>query len=119
VIALALAVMLQSAPLVHYDDLPNYSKADIGVCSRQYDRLERFVTEFKSAVFNREIGRGGKLEWSQAEDIRFAAVVKARPYLERIRYIAWQGRAPECRALADKGISEVTEGVIRPVFGHR
>ena len=117
-IALA-AMMLQSAPLVRYDDLPNYSKRDISVCSRQYDRLEQFVTAFKTAVHNREIGRGGKLEWSQAEDIRHAAVLKARPFLERIRYIAWQGRAAECRSLATQGINEVTEGVIRPVFGHR
>ncbi len=117
----ALALMLQAAPVLpalpHYDSLPNYSRRDIGSCTREFERLESFVSRFKRAVFNREIGRGGKLEWQDANNIRYAADVHARPYMEGIRKIAFQGRVAECRRIADDGIAKVTDEVIRPVFG--
>lgn len=118
-LAIAFAAALQSAPLVHYDDLPNPTRNSVIACRAQYDRLQDFVGNFRRAVFNRELSRGGRLQSRDSSDIRHAADVTARPYFESLRQIAFKGEVAQCRAIADQGIRAVTDDVIMPVFGRR
>jgi hypothetical protein len=103
--------------LRRYQDTPNPDKADIRRCADEYDRLQSFNGKFKAYVFDHTLDRGGRLEWSEGNDIRAVSDRATQFYLDRIRYIAWQGRAAECRALADRGVEEVFSKAIRPVFG--
>ena len=124
---LALALLLQVAaqdysgipPLPRYSETPNPSAASIRACSAEYNRLQKFTSNYKTYVFQHTLDFGGRLEWRDGNNIRYTADLAARNYLEGIRRIAWQGRVVECRSLANQGVQEVTERAIRPVFGNR
>lgn len=111
------AFLMATTPLPHYNDLPNPSRESVRSCGDEYDRLQSFVSRFKTVVFNRELDRGGRLQWRQGNQIRNAADMTARPYLEGIRQVAYTGNVKECRRLSREGVYRVTEDVIRPVFG--
>lgn len=112
-----LPLLLQAAPLVRYDELPNPPRENVQACVAEFDRLQSFVSYFKSKVHERELDRGGRLTWSQANDIRYAADLTARPYLERLRRISYTGSVKICRITADEGLHAVADKVVLPVFG--
>jgi hypothetical protein len=116
---LFLALALQIAGVPHYDDLPHPTKQSVASCAASYDRLQAFVSDFKSSVFRRELGHGGRLMWSQANKLRYAADLSARPYLEGIRQIAFKGDVQGCRAIAVEGEQKIINDIILPVFGRR
>lgn len=125
---LAFALMLQAVvvpqqdysgtpTLPRYADKPVYDPADLRACRAEYDRLQTYTSHYKSYVTGHDIDRNGRLEWTEGRDIRNVADMAQRNYQEAIRRIAWQGRVAECRALATRGIKEVRDHAVVPVFG--
>ncbi len=112
---IALALLLSASA---YDRLPSRDPVGVAQCRRAYDDLTNFVSTFNGIVWRRDLDRGGRLTWRQANKIRYTADTVARSYQDRIRRIAWQGRGRECREIAHEGRQAVIEQVIRPIFGN-
>ena len=103
----ALFSLLAATP--HYDQVPKPLNADIVSCRRSFDSLENYIAQVNGFVWRHDVDRGGYLTWAQAQDIRHEIRMTAMPYLERIRYIGWEGRAIECERLSKEGRQRVYE----------
>lgn len=86
-----------------YADLPKPSNREIVQCKYAFDDLEAYVAVINRMIWNHDVDRGGRLTWNQGNDIRFEVRSAARPYIERIRYIGWEGRSSECKQLSEAG----------------
>ena len=109
---------LRREPVPHYRDIPKPSKDDILRCRYAYYSLQRYVSVQSGYTYRREVDHGGYMTWEQTNQIRDEIDKAMRPYFEKIRYIGWEGRAEECRAISLNGQKE-TYRIMSKYFGAR